>query len=107
MAIRAAKHIGAMRVKLTNMLSIFADSLGQVSNFQSIVINGCSPAANLIFPACLGKCPVPDLASTSWWTAGQRRTSHGSQIVLTVGHTSTSTITQGTMVHEISTHSES
>ena len=45
-----------MRIKLTNMLSIFADSLDQASNFQSIVINGCSPAANLIFPACLGKC---------------------------------------------------
>ena len=38
------------------MLSIFADSLGQASNFQSVVINGCSPQANLIFPACLGKC---------------------------------------------------
>ncbi len=47
-----------MRIKLTNMLSIFADSLDQASNLQSIVINGCSPAANLIFPACLGKCLV-------------------------------------------------
>ncbi len=44
-----------MRIKLTNMLSIFAASPGQASNFQPIVINGCSPAANLIFPACLGK----------------------------------------------------
>ena len=50
--------LGALRIKLTNMLSIFADSLGQASNFQSIVINGCSPAANLIFPACLEKCLV-------------------------------------------------
>ena len=52
--------LGTMRVKLTNMLSIFVDSLGQASNFQSIVINGCSPAVNLISPACLGKCQVPD-----------------------------------------------
>ena len=50
--------LGAMRIKLTNMLSIFADSLGQASNFQSIVSNGGSPAANLIVPACLGKCLV-------------------------------------------------
>ena len=52
-----------MRIKLTNMLSIFADSLGQASNFQSIAINGCSPAANLIFPACLGKCLVSNKSS--------------------------------------------
>ena len=45
------------------MLSVFADSLGQASNFQSIVINGCSPAANLIFPACLGKCLVSNKSS--------------------------------------------
>ena len=50
------RPLGAIRIKLTNMLSIFADSLDQASNFQSIVINGCSPVANLIFPACLGKC---------------------------------------------------
>ena len=59
----AGLALGAMRIKLTNMLSIFADSLGQASNFQSIVINGCSPAANLIFPACLGKCLVSNKSS--------------------------------------------
>ena len=48
-----------MRVKLTNMLSIFADSLGQqASRFEPDVGHGCSPKANLIFPACLGKCLV-------------------------------------------------
>ena len=46
-----------MRVKLTNMLSIFADSLGQqASRFEPVVGHGCSPKANLIFPACLEKC---------------------------------------------------
>ena len=55
--------LGAMRIKLTNMLSIFVDSLGQASNFQSVVINGCSPAASLIFLACLGKCLVSNKSS--------------------------------------------
>ena len=41
---------GTMRIKLTNMLSIFADSLGQqASRFESVVGHGCSPKANLIF----------------------------------------------------------
>ena len=39
-----------MRIKLTNMLSIFADSLGQqASRFEPVVGHGCSPKANLIF----------------------------------------------------------
>ena len=55
------RNPGAMRVKLTNMLSVFADSLGQqASRFEPVVGHGCSPKANLIFPACLGKCLVPD-----------------------------------------------
>ena len=61
-------RLGAMRVKLPNMLSIFADSLGQASNFQSIVINGCSPKANLIFPACLGKCLEAYFSYMTDWT---------------------------------------
>ena len=68
-----------MHIKLTNMLSIFADSLGQASNFHSIVISGCSPAANLIFPACLGKCleTKPDkLASNSLRREGAITTEH-------------------------------
>ena len=70
--------LGAMRIKLTNMLSIFADSLGQASNLQSIAINGCSPAANLIFPDKLAKCGSP-LANSlmvklSRHTAGLQRT---------------------------------
>ncbi len=53
-----------MRVKLTNMLSIFADSLGQqASRFEPVVGHGCSPKANLIFPACLGKCLVSNKSS--------------------------------------------
>ena len=53
-----------MRVKLTNMLSIFADSLGQqASRFEPVVGHGCSPKANLIFPACLGKCLVANKSS--------------------------------------------
>ena len=42
--------LGAMRIKLTNMLSIFADSLGQqASRFEPVLGHGCSPKANLIF----------------------------------------------------------
>ncbi len=53
-----------MRVKLTNMLSVFADSLGQqASRFEPVVGHGCSPRANLIFPACLGKCLVSNMSS--------------------------------------------
>ena len=53
-----------MRIKLTNMLSIFADSLGQqASRFEPVVGHGCSPKANLIFPACLGKCLVSNKSS--------------------------------------------
>ncbi|HOE42273.1 MAG TPA: hypothetical protein PLB25_11690 [Rhodoferax sp.] len=38
-----------MRIKLTNMLSIFADRLGQpTSGFEPFVGHGCSPQANLI-----------------------------------------------------------
>ena len=56
--------LGAMRVKLTNMLSIFAESLGQqASRFEPVVGHGCSPKANLIFPACLGKCLVSNKSS--------------------------------------------
>ena len=56
--------LGAMRIKLTNMLSIFADSLGQqASRFEPVVGHGCSPKANLIFPACLGKCLVTNKSS--------------------------------------------
>jgi hypothetical protein len=50
------REIGALRAKLTNMLSIFADFLELASRFQPTLVNGCSPPANLIFPACLGKC---------------------------------------------------
>ena len=30
----------------------------QASHFEPVVVNGCSPKANHIFPACLGKCLV-------------------------------------------------
>ena len=57
-------RLGAMRIKLTNMLSIFADSFGQqASRFEAVVGHGCSPAANLIFPACLGRCLVTNKSS--------------------------------------------
>ena len=58
-----------MRIKLTNMLSIFADSLGQqASRFESVVGHGCSPKANLIFPACLGKCLEAYFSYMTDWT---------------------------------------
>jgi len=52
------RNLGAMRVKLTKMLSIFTDSLGrQVSRFEPVVGHGCSPKANLIFSSLPGKMP--------------------------------------------------
>ena len=61
---RLFSPLGAIRIKLTNMLSIFADSLGQqASRFEPVEGHGCSPKANLIFPACLGKCLVSNKSS--------------------------------------------
>ncbi len=58
------RNPGAMGDKLTNMLSIFADSLGQqASRFEPVVGHGCSPKANIIFPACRGKCLVSNKSS--------------------------------------------
>jgi len=49
--------LGAMRIKLTNMLSFIATVLGWLaSRLEPFVVNGCSPQVNLTFPACLGKC---------------------------------------------------
>ncbi|HOE43779.1 MAG TPA: hypothetical protein PLB25_19440, partial [Rhodoferax sp.] len=52
------RNLGAMRIKLTNMLSVFADCLGQQApRFEPVVGHGCSPKANLIFSSLPGKMP--------------------------------------------------
>ena len=66
--------LGAMRINLANMLSIFANSLGQqASRFEPALGHGCSANVNLILITCLESA----LSLTSSVYAFSAKTSDG------------------------------